>query len=425
MRFLGICCIGLLLIFSGCTTTNVNTRPTFNTYNTSSNVKQKSTTTYPGSAQQPIVSKSIPKTQMPKTEPEQIPVINESTIITSMAIPSPSTSVEVAEEVISRPIASQPSRSIQRSGPMIKIAVLVPQKTIKKYAITTVNSSISYLLYKNYNFDLNVFNSGDEKESSIRATLENIKAGGYNFIIAPVTPEGAQIIANAISSDTLVFIPTLHVSSIHNAGENIVFGGIDYDQQITLLSEHANHKVGTFEDGSGLSYQLNALVKKKSERVFYEKRVENAKANFKQFFKDNHSLNEASFYLNTPLVTTSLIASQLRANDIYPHVLLSTQISYNPLLLTLTQYEDRDKMYIANSIQKTPAQLEEINALFGHDIIYDWVNYSTSIGTDFLCDQFFRNDTGKTFNESIKNNQVVYNTTLYKPGRSEFIKISN
>jgi SRSO17 transposase len=193
---------------------------------------------------------------------------------------------------------------------------------------------------------------------------------------------------------------------------------------MALLAPYANERVGTFEDGSGLSLQLGTLAKKNSTRVFYEKRIESSKANFKQLFKGNNSLNNASFYLNTPLVTSSLIASQLRANDIAPYALLSTQINYNPLLLTLTQSEDRDKMFIANSIQKTPAKLEEINALFGHDIVYDWVNYSTSVGADLLATHFFENKTERVFKESISNNQVVYNTVIVKPAQHSFKPIS-
>ena len=305
---------------------------------------------------------------------------------------------------------------------MINFAVLIPQKTIKKYAITSVISVMSYLLYKNYSFDLNVFNSGDEKEDAIRKALSDIQSGGYHYIIAPVTAEGAAVIAANVR-DTMVFIPTLHRNSVAVAGENIVFGGIGYDQQVSLLSQHANERVGTFEDGSALSFQLNALVKKNSERVFYEKRVESSKANFKGMFKGNTSLNSASFYLNTPLVTSSLIASQLRANSIYPHALLSTQINYNPLLLTLTQYEDRDNMFIANSIQRTPAKLEEINTLFGHDIVYDWVNYATSIGADLLATHFFGNQTERIFKEQLINNQIVYNTRIVKPERYSFTPV--
>ncbi len=140
-------------------------------------------------------------------------------------------------------------------------------------------------------------------------------------------------------------------------------------------------------------------------------------------FKGNRSLNNASYYLNTPLVSSSLIASQLRANDIYPSALLSTQINYNPLLLTLTQYEDRNDMFIANSIQRTPANLEEINTLFGHDIVYDWVNYATSIGAEFVTTHFYANPSEKIFKEGFKERQIVYNTSIVKPERHAFKKV--
>jgi len=426
-----------LIIFAGCTTTSPTPEPYKpSTYNISSTAKkgaavnQKSTATYPGSEKQ-IKTTAKPTETLPSSEPVIIDSAISSTTL-AMATPKPSTNVETTEpassdvamdkEATLTPVLAAPMpKPLNDDSTMIKIAVLVPQKTIKKYAISSVNSVISYLLYKNYYFDLNVFNSGDEREESIAKALADIQAGGYHYIIAPVTADGANIIANRVT-DTLVFIPTLHRSNVRNTGSNIIFGGIDYDQQIALLATKANERVGTFEDGSSLSYQLNGFVKKNNNRVFYEKRVESPKANFKQMFKGNNSLNNASLYLNTQLVTASLIASQLRANEIHPYALLSTQVNYNPLLLTLTQYEDRDKMYIANSIQKAPAGLEEINTMFGHDIVYDWVNYSTSIGADYLCQQFFDGKISRSFKESISGNQVVYNTSLYQPGRGEFIR---
>lgn len=433
-----------LVIFTGCTTTSTNIEPYKpSTYNVSSSAKkgavinQKSTATYPGSEKH-VMTKSAPSVTTP-TSVADAPVVMEDTTIKSttlaMATPTPSTSVETTtsssstlsdtsaeKESLVVPVLSTPMpKPLNDDSTMIKIAVLVPQKTIKKYAITSVNSVISYLLYKNYYFDLNVFNSGDEKEESIAKALSEIQAGGYNYIIAPVTADGANIIASHVT-DKLVFIPTLHRSNVKNSGANIIFGGIDYDQQIAMLAEKANERVGIFEDGSSLGYQLNSYVKKNNNHVFYEKRVESPKANFKQMFKGNNALNNASLYVNTQLVTTSLIASQLRANDIHPYTLLSTQVNYNPLLLTLTQYEDRNKMYIANSIQKAPPALEEINTMFGHDIVYDWVNYSTSLGADYLCQQFFDGKITRAFKETIVGNQVVYNTALYQPGRSEFIR---
>lgn len=425
--FLKVIVLGAL--FWGCTPNAVQP-PTISTYNTSSNAKvktspsnQKSTTTYPGSKEQIETYKTAPSQTVPPVMP-QAPMVDTTIASTPLIIAPLDAPIEHSgtPSTFTQPPLTTTPLALSHNGEMIKIAVLIPQKTIKKYAITSVNSVMSYLLYKNYSFDLNVFNSGDEKEDAIRKALSDIQSGGYHYIIAPVTAEGAAVIAANVR-DTMVFIPTLHRSSIAVAGENIVFGGIDYDQQVSLLSQHANERVGTFEDGSALSFQLNALVKKNSERVFYEKRVESSKANFKGMFKGNTSLNSASFYLNTPLVTSSLIASQLRANSIYPHALLSTQINYNPLLLTLTQYEDRDNMFIANSIQRTPAKLEEINTLFGHDIVYDWVNYATSIGADLLATHFFGNQTERIFKEQLINNQIVYNTRIVKPERYSFTPV--
>ena len=431
------------ILFTGCTTTTPSKPEPYtpSTYSISSAAKKgatinpKSTASYPGSEK---------VTSVPKVAPEsQAPVIIDDTAVKSttlaMATPTPSTvettpspsastsdiasDIASSDEPVMAPVTAAPMpKPLNDDSTKIKIAVLVPQKTIKKYAITTVNSVISYMLYKNYYFDLNVFNSGDEREESIAKALADIQAGGYTYIIAPMTAEGAQVIANRVS-DTLVYIPTVHRGSVKSAGSNIIFGGIDYDQQVALLNQKANERIGTFEDGSSLSYQLNGLVKKNSNRVFYEKRVENSKVNFKQLFKGNSALNNASLYLNTPLVTSSLIASQLRANDIHPYALLSTQINYNPLILTLTQYEDRDNMYIANSVQRAPASLEEINTMFGHDIVYDWVNYSTSIGADYLCQQFFDGKIARSFKENISSNQVIYNTAVYQPGRNEFKRV--
>lgn len=410
MKFFLLGMSALVLIFSGCTTTAPNA-PQITTYNASKNnaipKNQKSTLNYPGSG--PIEKQVI---IAPSNEP----------IVTAMATPTPQITVESPSEYVAVTTTPRLFKPLENNGQMIKIAVLVPQKTIRKYAITSVNSVMSYLLYKNYSFDLNVFNCNDESQTSILATLADIRAGGYHYVIAPMTTEGGQIVADNVK-DLIVFIPTLTRQSVRNADFNIVFGGISYEEQLAQLATYSNEKVGTFEDGSALSFQLSDYIKKTAPYIFYEKQIANSKVNFKQLFKGNSSLNNGSFYLNTPLVTTSLIASQLRANGINPHALLSTQINYNPLLLSLTQYEDRDNLFIANSIQQAPAELEEVNALFGHDIVYDWVNYATSIGADYVCNDFYQGANGRVFNERIENNQVHFNTSIYKPERNSFVKI--
>ena len=84
----------------------------------------------------------------------------------------------------------------------------------------------------------------------------------------------------------------------------------------------------------------------------------------------------------------------------------------------------KNTMFIANSIERAASGLEEINTTFGHDIVYDWVNYSTSIGADYVSAHFFSSKAPRIFNEGISNNQVSYKTSLYQPGRNEFIRVA-
>lgn len=84
------------------------------------------------------------------------------------------------------------------------------------------------------------------------------------------------------------------------------------------------------------------------------------------------------------------------------------------MLLTLTQYNDRKKLYLANSIQKSPLDIREINALFDHSIVYDWVNYSTNVGLDYLFSSYFTNGIPREFKEKISGNQIIYKTDIMK-----------
>jgi len=106
-----------------------------------------------------------------------------------------------------------------------------------------------------------------------------------------------------------------------------------------------------------------------------------------------------------------------------PYALFSTQINYNPLLLSLTQYDDRKNFYIANSIGKSDTNLLAINKLLGNNILFDWINYSTSIGMDYIYTLYFNNNAKRLFNENIISNQVNYNISIVKPTKSSFKEI--
>lgn len=326
-------------------------------------------------------------------------------------------------ELSARFSIASPLLILNTSGNMVKVAILVPQKRIRRYAITAVNSTIAYLFARNNDFEIEVFNSIDESEEALARELDNIRRREFQFVIAPLTPQGANFVSRN-AEGLLVYIPTIHRSFTQTSANNIIYGGISYQEQIKKLANFANQKIAIFSDGSVLGEQLDSMVEGEFLEVGYKNQLTTQKLNLKPMLKGNYRLQGSSIFLNMPLVKTSLLASQLRAYDIFPHALLSTQINYHPMLISLTQYLDRKKLYLANSIQNTPYQLNATNSIFGHSITYDWVNYATSIGIDFLYTRYFNQDREAIFKESIQNNQVQYTTTIMKSGPNGFYSIS-
>ncbi len=298
----------------------------------------------------------------------------------------------------------------------IRLAMLVPQKVIRRYAVTTVDSALAYLLYKKYNFDLKVYNSNDESESSLLNSLAQIRKDGYKYILAPLTKKGARIVAQN-SEGLTIYIPTVNSDKIQNPSPNVIFGGINYKKQIDKLLLYATNKVAIFSDNSSIANELNSEVENSQKLVVYEKQFKNSNVNFKKILKWNKKLDNSSIFLNLPLVKASLLASQLRVYNRKPYNLLSTQINYNPMILTLTQYADRKSLLIANSIGKVNDEITMSNNFLGSDIEYNWVNYSTSLGLDILYNRYFLQNEDRSFSEKVINNQVMYNTQIMSPKR--------
>lgn len=305
----------------------------------------------------------------------------------------------------------------------LKIALLVPKKVIGAYANSVSNSILAYLLFKDIQFQFEVFDSVDEEESSLSQKLGQIRAKGYQFVIAPLTEKGAEIIINT-TPDLLVFIPTVNKFEMSEAGSNIIFGGIDYKRQIDALLTYANDKIVLFNDGSRRSIELAEYVKEQAfDNIAYARDIKNIKTDLSGSIKKNSKLKKASIFLNMPIVKSSLVASQLTQHKITPHVLLSTQVNYNPLLLKLTQFKDREFFYIANSISYPDEKLKEINLLLGNSPDYSWIDYSASIGMDYI----FSTQLGdmRVFDEEIYGNQIEYKVRVEKAGRSSFEPIGD
>ncbi|MDR2099682.1 MAG: hypothetical protein LBP40_02490, partial [Campylobacteraceae bacterium] len=219
----------------------------------------------------------------------------------------------------------------------IKLAVLVPQKSIGNYALTSVNAVLAYLFRQRSNFEFAVFNSGNESEEAIKSTLNDIRKNGYSYIIAPITQDGAAALIKN-SYGLYVFIPTLHKSLYEDAPNNIIFGGIDYNAQIETLNEFAGESVVIFSGDKKLELSLNEMVKNQGKEVKDTFYFAGTNDNFKKVLEKNKELNNASIYLNMTRFMSSLLASQLRVYKHPVHALLSTQTNYHPDILHFTQY---------------------------------------------------------------------------------------
>lgn len=319
----------------------------------------------------------------------------------------------------------------------LKIAMLLPYKKIGKYATTTTNAVFAYLMTRNSSFDLKSFMIDSESLENIQRALQEIQKEGYVYLIAPVTLEGAKNII-AAQPQINVYFPTVHKEDIPTAGPNFFFGAIDYKAQSQKLLKEATSPLVIFYDRSYIgkklmkiqediflegSLELDEMLAKPSDfddRKVIRFAIASRTTNLERELKDNTKLIGASVMLDTPLVKSGMIMSQLTLYDIQTTNILSTQINYDPLILSITQYEDRKSMIIANSITQKSNILIQTNALLGNDIKYDWINYTTTIGADF----FYNLITAlpREYTIPLVENQMLYPVELVEPSLSRFVK---
>ena len=166
-------------------------------------------------------------------------------------------------------------------------------------------------------------------------------------------------------------------------------------------------------DGGGTKTSF-CLLNTAEKRKHYLKTGE---TNFKNIVVDSR-LRNSSIFLNVDIVKSSLIMSQLRANDIYPKFIFSTQINFDPMLMTLTQDKDREKMVLANSIEKIDNKLRDEILNFGGNINFEWVDYSTLVGANYLV-----HGNNNLIPTKIVENQAVYTPRLFKSTEYGFVEI--
>ena len=336
----------------------------------------------------------------------------------------------------------------------VKIAMLLAYKKIGKYASSTTNATFAYLITKSHPFELKSYKIESEEEEEIQRVLELIEDDGFNHVIAPLTLEGAQSIIN-LGSPLNIYFPTINKKDVISDSMYLTFGGIDYEAQSDLLVKEAVSPLVIFSDKSQTGQKLAKYEEeafkystveiepvedttslldifkdepqvKPTKRVLNEENVvikhsiSRRTTNLEHYLKDKEEIINASFFINTPIVKSGMIMSQLTLYDTNATNVLSTQINYDPLLLSMTQYVDRKEMIVANSITENNNVLIETNSLLGNDIVYDWINYTTTVGVDYFFNKMTNED--REYDITLEEDQMVYDVELLQPSRSRFIK---
>lgn len=317
----------------------------------------------------------------------------------------------------------------------LRIALLLPYKKIGKYASSTTNASFAYLITKNQPFELKSYKIENESQEDINTALNTIIDDGFVHIIAPVTLKGAEVITE-LDPQVNIFFPTINKKDSTSTSPYLHFGGIDYKAQSDLLLQEATSPLVIFYDTSSIGKKLalyeedkfcytttdemNATKTKLEGKEAIKYSISRKMTNLEHYLKDNEDINGSTCIINTPIVKTSMVMSQLTLYDMNATNLLSTQINYDPLILSMTQYIDREKMVIANSITEHNNVFIETNAILSNDIEYDWINYTTTVAIDYFFHLMTNED--REYNIESVDNQMIYPIELLKPSVSRFIK---
>lgn len=353
------------------------------------------------------------------------------------------------------------------SGKKLRIALLLPYRKIGKYASSTTNATFAYLMTKGHPFMLQSYKVENEEIAELESALEQMRADGFEYIIAPLTKKGADNIIQ-INPAVNIYFPTIHKHDVNTSSPYLSFGAIDYIAQSNLLLKEAVSPLVIFSDKSSTGKRLAIHQKREfihptpleieendlnsssffdaalsifssdeSERLREQELLQDEKqeiedkdvvtfyvsrrtTNLEYYLKENENIIDGSFMINTPIIKTGMVMSQLTLYDTNATNVLSTQINYNPLLLSMTQYVDRKDMIVANSLTQHNNVLIETNALLGNDITYDWINYTTTVGVDYFYGLI--TDDERTYTTKMKDNQMIYDVELLQPSRSKFIK---
>ena len=307
---------------------------------------------------------------------------------------------------------------ISGDKPSIRIAFVFPSKIVGKYANSSINTILGYLAYKDVSYELKIFDSKTENIQNVQETFDDIKDKGFTKVIALFTPKISNTLNELDVDDLDVYLPLVNKNEMNSLSSNFIFGSISYNKQIQKLLEFSSNNNVMFYQESFIGHKLKSIYEELAPSIKLVKSIKSKRNRFKSIIKDKR-LSDSTLFLNTTIVKTSIILSQLNVYEIFPKVTLSTQLNYNPLLISLTQVNDRTNFIVANSIEKVDDMLSDKISTYDGDIVYNWVDYSTLVGVNYLYD--FNNEN--LIQTQIIDNEVIYNPKLFISTSFGFLEI--
>ena len=314
---------------------------------------------------------------------------------------------------------TEPEPIIIEDDGLNKIAVIYPSKIVGKYAKNALSTISAFLIYNDEPFNIETFDTYDESPGSILEQLENLNSLGFTKVIAMFTQNGFEVL-NSLEEATQAkfYFPLINKSEVMTENENFIFGGISYENQLSYLRNFSNGRNTMFYVRSHLGNKLRYFYESTFTDTGIIKEIERKTNRFKSIMKDKRMTGN-TIILNTPIVKSSIILSQLTAFEINPENILSTQLNYNPLLVKLTQPRDRKNLMIVSSISEVDNFIEDYTKLLGADITYSWVDYSSLVGINYLLNE----NESEVITTQILENQADYEPTLYQSTSYGFQKV--
>ncbi len=323
-------------------------------------------------------------------------------------------------EILDKQIDKQVSveSDIDTTKIKMKVAFIYPSNLVSKYAKSSISTVSGYLSHQNSDYELIVIDTETENSGKIASAFQQVRDENIKNVIALFTPNSVGTLNNVVTSDLKVYLPLIEKKDVSTSNNSLIFGSISYEDQIKKLSSYSSGSDVMFYQDSNLGSKLKRAYESVVSDARFKREISKNENNFKGIVTGS-GLSGSTLFLNTDIVKTSMILSQLRAYDVYPKVILSTQLNYDPLLMTLTQEQDREQFILANSIDVVDKELRDNVSTFGGNIQYEWVDYSTLVGINYLY-------YGKNSNlvpTKIENNQAVYTPRLFKCTEYGFLEI--